>query len=49
MKLTDKQKDEIYENVFNILSSTYEQAVDDSGEATYTFDDEGRDTIMTEL
>jgi hypothetical protein len=41
--------EKIYEDVFNILSSNYEQELDDNGEATYTFDDDDRDNIVNEM
>ena len=42
-------KDKVYTDLFNMVSSFYQQSLDDNGEATYIMDDEGRDMLLETL
>lgn len=47
--MKDKQKDEVYTKIHDIVTSNIYQKLDKNGEATYTLDDEDRENIENEL
>lgn len=43
------KNDKLYESIHNIISNWTEQTVDEGGEATYTFNDDDREAMITEF